>query len=97
MDTPLGNGLFVFVLGVLVVFLGVLVIVLAVSICGKIMNKSTEEKKEEIKVEIVSEPTVTQSEELPDHIKAAIVAVISAYYFDRKSTCDFKVKKIKRI
>lgn len=97
MDTPLGNGLFVFILGVLVVFLGMLIIVLSVTICGKIMNKPTEEKKEEVKVEVASEPAPIQNEEIPDHIKAAIVAVISAYYFDRKSTCDFKVKKIKRI
>ena len=95
MNTPLGNGLFVFILGLLVIFLGMLVIVLAVTVCGKLMNKPTDDKIKEVKLE--SAPAPIQSEEVPDHIKVAIVAVISAYYFDRKSTCDFKVKKIKRI
>ena len=99
MDTPLGNGLFVFVLGLLVIFLGMLVIVFSVTICGKIINKPIKIKKEEVKVEtkLESAPAPIESDEFPDHIKAAIVAVISEYYFDRKSTCDFKVKKIKRI
>jgi sodium pump decarboxylase gamma subunit len=95
MDTPLINGLFVFILGLLVVFTGMLIIVLAVQLLGKIMNKS-KEKVKDVKAETLPQPVAT-SEEIPDHIKAAIVAVISAYYFESKSSCDFVVKKIKRI
>lgn len=95
MDTPLVNGLFVFILGLLVVFTGMLIIVLAVQLLGKIMNKS-KEKVKDVKVQTLPQPVAT-SEEIPDHIKAAIVAVISAYYFESKSSCDFVVKKIKRI
>lgn len=96
MDTPLLNGLFVFVLGLFVVFLGMLIIILAVHICGKVMNKSQEDKQEP-KIEIVSQPAPQVSDEVPPHINAVIVAVISAYYFENKSNCDFVVKKIKRI
>lgn len=95
MDTPLVNGLFVFILGLLVVFTGMLIIVLAVQLLGKIMNKS-KEKVNDVKAQTLPQPVAT-SEEIPDHIKAAIVAVISAYYFESKSSCDFVVKKIKRI
>ena len=100
MDTPLGNGLFVFVLGLLVVFFGMLIIIVSVTACGKLMNKSTQTKpKEQVKVEVAPQPVieVAQVEEIPEHVKAAIVAVISAYYFETKSNCDFVVKKIKRI
>ena len=96
MDTPLVNGLFVFILGLLVVFAGMLIIVLAVQLFGKIMNKP-KEKVKDVNAETVPQPVATVSEEIPDHIKAAIVAVISAYYFESKSSCDFVVKKIKRI
>ena len=96
MDTPLGNGLFVFILGLLVVFAGMLIIVLAVQLLGKVMNKPKKEVKD-VKVEVQPQPVNTPSDEIPDHIKAAIVAVISAYYFESKSSCDFVVKKIKRI
>ena len=96
MDTPLGNGLFVFILGLLVVFAGMLIIVLAVQLLGKVMNKPKKEVKD-VKVEVQPQPVNTASDEIPDHIKASIVAVISAYYFESKSSCDFVVKKIKRI
>ncbi len=97
MDNPIINGSYVLVLGMGVIFVGMLVIILAVSICGKIINKGGEVKKEEKPVEpepiIESEP---QAEEIPAHVKAAIIAAISAYYFNSQSKCDFVVKKIKR-
>ena len=96
MDTPLGNGLFVFILGMLVVFAGMLIIVLAVQLCGNLISRPKKEVKD-VKVEVQPQPVNAESEEIPDHIKAAIVAVISAYYFESKSSCDFVVKKIKRI
>ncbi len=99
MDKPIVNGLFVFVIGILVVFLGMIIIVTAVSICGKLMNKATDKAKEKpVKEKVVeTKPAVTeQNEEIPTHVKAAIVAAISAYYFNQKSNCDFVVRKIRR-
>ena len=100
MNSPVANGLFVFVLGMLVIFFGMIIIVLSVTICGKIMNKTTEPKKKE-EPKVVEQPEVvesvsSESEEIPTHIKAAIVAAISAYYFNQKSECDFIVRKIRR-
>lgn len=97
MNTPLGNGLFVFVLGMLVIFFGMLVIVTAVSLCGKLINKKEDKSKKQQKREDASAPIKVETEEVPSHVKIAIVAVISAYYFETKSNCDFVVKKIKRI
>ncbi len=97
MDNPIINGLYVLVLGILVIFFGMIVIVLAVSICGKLMSNGTEVKKVEKSVE--PKPVVQvepQAEEIPDHIKVAIIGAISAYYFNSQSKCDFIVKKIKR-
>lgn len=96
MDTPLGNGIFVFILGLLIIFLGMLIIVLAVSICGKVFSKLEEAKKPVKKVEV--KPVEAQNnEEIPTHVKVAIITAISAYYFNQKSKCDFVVKKIKKI
>ncbi len=97
MNTPLGNGIFVFVLGLLIVFLGMLIIVVSVTLCGKFIGKNKTQKANPKKFEDNGEIVKNQSEEISPEIKAAIVAVISAYYFETKSTCDFVVKKIKRI
>ena len=99
MDTPLMNGLFVFVLGILVVFGGMLIIVLSVQAFGKALS-SKEEKPAETKVEpepIVEPVAPALSDDVPDEVKAAIVAAITAYYFTAKSKpCDFVVRRIKR-
>ena len=99
---PLGNpllqGIFTFVLGMFVVFFGIAIIVVFVQFAGNIFNKT--EKKEEVKkVEIVEEPKVVVEEGIPEKVKVAIIAAISAYYFnnnENKSNCDFVVRKIKR-
>ena len=96
MDVPVIDGLFVFVLGLLVVFLGMIIIVLAVSLFGKIFSAKKEDtKKPKTEVQPIKEE-VKSEEEIPAHVKAAIVAAISAYYFSANSKCDFVVKKIKR-
>ncbi len=94
MDTPLINGLFVFFLGILVIFVGMLIIILAVTLCGNLINRT---KKETIQTKNVESVKDTSQEEIPEHVKVAIVAVISQYYFNQKSKCDFVVKKIKKI
>ena len=103
MENPIVNGIFVFILGLAIVFLGMLIIVICVSICGKLLSvkdKKDSVVKQEEKVEVVQEPVVSEvseSNEIPTHIKAAIVAAITAYYFEsQQSKCDFIVKKIRR-
>lgn len=98
----LTGGLYTFVLGLLVIFFGITIIVVFVSIAGKIFSagEAKEPKQPKVKVEKpvvvekVEEPVV--SNDVPDHIKVAIIAAISAYYEETKSNCDFIVKKIRR-
>ena len=37
------------------------------------------------------------SDEIPDEVKAAIIAAIMAYYQEKEDKCQFTVKRIKRI
>ena len=99
--SEVAGGLYTFVLGMLVVFLGIAIIVLFVSLAGKIFNAS--ENSKEVKQPKVEEKPVVETvvevaddSEIPDHIKVAIVAAITAYYEEAKSNCDFIVKKIRR-
>ena len=96
-------GLLTFVLGLLVTFFGIAVIVVFVTLAGMVFNKTAKEPKAKVeKKEVKNEPVKeeVQSDEIPDTVKAAIIAAISAYYFveeGSKSKCDFVVKRIKRI
>jgi len=94
-------GLFVFVMGLLVVFFGITVIVLVISLIGEGMKRkkdkpAKQEKLEENPVARVT-PTDDASDEEEGRIRAAIVAVLTAYYFENGSNCEFKIKKIKRL
>ena len=102
-EPPLGNnlsqGLFTFVLGMLVIFLGIAIIVIFVSLAGNVFNKSEKKETEKPKEKVVEETPVVVEEGIPEHVKVAIIAAISAYYFNNeesKSNCDFVVRKIKR-
>ena len=94
-------GGFTFLLGILVVFLGMTVLVLAVSGMGVAMKKFDKIKAEKSKptktVEIAKISEQTESEEIPEHVRVAIIAAIAAYYADSGVKNEFKVKKIKRI
>ena len=95
---PILNGIIVLLIGMLVVFSGMTIIICSVSICGKIMNKA-ENATKKVKTTVepkVAQPVKVESDEVPEHIKAAIIAAISAYYFNTKSECDFIVRKIRR-
>ncbi|MBO5888798.1 MAG: OadG family protein [Clostridia bacterium] len=98
---PIEAGLLTFVLGMLVTFFGIAVIVICVSLAGKIFNKTTSNKPTKV-IEEKPAPApvpVVQSDDVPEHVKVAIIAAISAYYYadEPKSTCDFIVRRIKRI
>ena len=96
--SDLGAGFFVFILGVLIVFLGMIVIVLVISIIGKIMKIKDEYAKKKAESSLIDEPIAeTSGDEVDDKIKAAIVAVIAAYYFSENDDRSFKVKRIKKL
>ena len=94
-------GGFTFILGVFVVFLSMAILVLSVSAMGMAMKNFDNLKKEKSKptktVEVTKISEESSSEEIPEHVKVAIVAAIAAYYADSGVKNEFKVKKIKRI
>lgn len=100
MEPPVLLGLFTFVLGLLVVFLGMFVLVLFVSAMGKFFNRKPKDEVEEQTAEQTAEPVLVandESDEIPEHVKVAIIAAISCYYQDAQSKNEFIVKKIKKI
>ena len=97
---PIQAGPFVFVMGLLIVFFGIGIIVAVISIIGMIMKRSQNRTKK-VKNEQPAAPTepivsATDDEE-ENRVRAAIVAVLTAYYFNQGSNCEFKIKKIKRL
>ena len=89
--------LFVFIIGVLVIFLGMAVIVVILQLIGKIFDKvDKKQTKKPVIVETKKEEVVS-SNGLDSKTKAAIVAAIYMYYLNEGSNCEFIVKKIKKI
>ncbi len=91
------DGLLTLLLGLLVTFLGILIIVLLVKLVGCFFVKGASSSK---KQEIVEQThNSTCNEDIPDHVKVAIIAAITAYYSEseNKTKSDFIVRRIKRI
>lgn len=93
------DGAITFLIGMVVIFLGMTVLILCVTGFGKIADaiaKRTEKKAETKKEEVKTEITVSD-DEIPEDIRVAIIAAVSAYYAESGSKNEFTVKKIKRI
>ncbi|MGN1104571.1 MAG: OadG family transporter subunit, partial [Candidatus Coproplasma sp.] len=91
-------------IGFLVVFVGIIIIIFTIWLVGLIMKKTNNleflskgKKKKEKVVESKSEAsqaTTTQDDgEIPDEVKAAIIAAIMAYYEEKQEKCEFTVKR----
>ena len=94
------TGAYTFVLGMVVVFLGIAIIVLFVSLTGNVFSKVDKQKVKEEKNKNI-EPKIIQDanvQDIEEEVKVAIIAAISAYYFNKSnSKCDFVVRKIKKL
>ncbi len=94
-------------IGFVVVFLGILIIIFTIWLVGLIMKKTnnleylSKGKKAKKTVEKKAEPTAAETAQndgdIPDEVKAAIIAAIMAYYEEKQEKCEFTVKRIKRI
>lgn len=99
----LGEPFLYALIGFLVVFLGIALIICVIWLVGLIMKKTNnleflqkgKKPKKQQKAEATT-VTDTEDEEIPDEVKAAIVAAIMAYYEEKQEPCEFKIKKIKR-
>ena len=92
-------------IGFVIVFIGITIIIAIIWLIGLLMRKTdnlafltNRGKKKKAQPEPDAQPkVVTSDEDVPDEVKAAIVAAIMAYYESEQPQCEFKVKRIKRI
>ena len=98
---PWQTGLFTFLLGLLVTFLGMAILVLCVSGIGKLLSIKDEKKaKTPVTLPDLSEerPVVISDDDVPEEVKVATIAAISAYYDSQPvQNNEFVVRKIKRL
>lgn len=101
-----GEALVYALIGFLVVVLGIVLIIFIIWLIGFILRKTnnlaflrriTIKKRKDKPVAESSAAQQNGGDELPDGVKAAIIAAIIAYYGTEKPECEFKVKRIKRI
>ncbi len=101
MEPPILLGLFTFLLGVLVVFVGMFVLVLFVSVMGRAFTKKSkkeESKEEEVPKVVETAPVeIADSDEIPEHVRVAIIAAIACYYESNQAKNEFTVKRIKKL
>ncbi len=86
--------------GFCITFLGIVILIFFVWACGKIIKSVLKKAKENAKSKdtaaIVPEEVQT-ADGISESVKVAIIAAIAAYYAGENSTCEFKVKRIKRL
>lgn len=101
-----GEPLLYALIGLLVVFVGILLIIGIIWLVGLVMRKTdnlaflTKKREKKAKEPAKSDSDVIESvsdDDVPDEVKAAIIAAIMAYYQENEEKCEFKVKRIKRI
>ena len=100
LETIVQTGFIGFFLGIAIVFLGIGVIVFVVWLVGKVLITSPSGKKKEKAVEPQPKPQpvpqVVSNDDIPDHVKVAIMAAIMAFYEQQNEKCEFTVRKIVR-
>lgn len=92
-------------IGFLAVFIGIILIIAIIWLIGLLMRKTNNlafltkigKKKKSKQVEPDKNEILSETDEIPDEVKAAIIAAIMAFYCEEKPKCEFNVKRIKRI
>lgn len=93
-------------IGFAVVFVGIVLIICIIWLIGLILRKTNNlaflsrlniKNKLKKKEQVVENTETVADDEIPDEVKAAIIAAIVAYYDNEKPECDFIVRRIKRI
>lgn len=102
-----GEALVYALIGFLVVFAGIVLIICIIWLIGLILRKTNnlafltdwknKRKKDVAETDAQKQHAAQESDDIPDEVKAAIIAAIFAYYSEEKPKCEFKVKRIKRI
>ena len=99
-----GEALIYALVGFLIVFAGIVIIIAVIWLIGLLMRKTDNlafltkgRKKKEEPAPAAEAQIAAEDEEVPDEVKAAIIAAVMAYCEAQSPKCDFKVKRIKRI
>lgn len=93
----LGYGeVFLFALiGFAITFIGIIILIGVVWLCGYIVNRLGNRKDKEAETPA---PAISVAEDgIGEEVRVAIVAAIAAYYASENSSCEFKVKRIRKI
>ena len=100
----LGEACLYALIGFAIVFVGIVIIILIIWLIGLVLRKTNNlnfhtvrGKKEKAIEQPLPEHVEKVDNDIPDEVKAAIVAAIMAYYTEEKPQCEFRVRRIKRI
>lgn len=101
-EVTIAESLIYALVGFAITFLGVAILILLVWACGKIINSVTgkidsKKKLSENSPAVSGSADSAEDDEVTEAVKVAIIAAIAAYYDGEQNTCEFKVKRIKRI
>mgnify|MGYP000246764095 CR=1 FL=1 len=96
-ELTIPEGLLYALIGFLVTFLGIVILIFFVWLVGKGINSFTAKTAAKQKNSVELTETAESEDEISTEIKLAIIAAVAAYYEGEKATCEFKVKRIKRI
>ena len=111
-ENRFSEGAIYALIGFAIVFVGIALIILIIWLEGLLMRKTNNlafmgafgrkikslfKRKNKSEEESLPQTESVQEEEIPDEVKAAIIAAIMAYYSEESPKCEFKVKRIKRI
>ena len=94
----IGEGLVYALLGFAITFIGIIVLIAFVWAFSKIMNSvrnSKKVKKQDLPASAAED--AAEDGEVPIEIRLAIIAAIAAYYEGENTTCEFKVRRIKKL
>ncbi len=94
----IGDILFQAALGFLFVFAGITVLILIFTLLGKVMkstNKKKKTPKKEPKAEEVTLPQAAEEGISPETV--AVITAAIASYMRKETSCDFVVRRIKRL
>lgn len=86
------------VIGLVVVFVGIALLIAILYLVGFIIKKAENARRAAAgRVAVPPQDEKAAEDEIPQEIKAAIVAAVMSYYAEEKPHCDFVVKRIKRL
>ncbi len=92
----LGESLLYALLGFFVTFIGIVLLIFIVWLFGKIISRLSNLKRKKAAI-VPAEAIDAEEDPVSDEVRVAIIAALAAYYADEAGTCEFKVKRIKRL